>query len=127
MTVPSLLAGLALSPTAAARAFLPPGIPPETVSEAPHFSNLEAEPVGCVAVVTGRTAQDRSEKVVAAHMRVYDYAKATGLKMGPGALEMSMRYENADGTWVMQACRSLQALPESTGPEAADIAFKTIP
>lgn len=110
-----------------ARAFLPQGIDAKFVSEAPHIANLGAETVGCLPVVTTRHADDKSEKVITAHMAIYNFAKANGLKMGPGALEISESYETANGQWVLHACRALETLPSEVQAAGSGINFKTIP
>lgn len=101
--------------------FLPDGVAPEAVSPAPSVVVLGAEPVVCVAVSTGRQAIDMTEKIISAHNRAYSFAKDNGLKLGRGALEISARYEEPDGSWVTDACRSVQAHPGRSFPNALDI------
>jgi hypothetical protein len=112
---------------AGAAGFLPDGVAPEAVSEAPSVVSLGAEPVVCVAVITGRKAADRSDKIITAHNRGFLFAKANGLKLGRGALEISPRYQEPDGSWQTDACRSLQTLPGETYPDASDLKFYEVP
>lgn len=119
----------ASSPVSGALAvnFLQEGAAPETVSQEPGFVSLGAEAVICVAVTTGRTAPDRSDKIIAAHNRAYYFAKDNGLQLGRGALEISAHYEEADGSWATDACRSLHALPAQTFAAAPDLEFYEVP
>lgn len=126
-SIATAIASLALAADVSAAGFLPDGVVPEAVSEAPSVVMLGAEPVTCVAVTTGRKAADMSDKIITAHNRGYNFAKEKGLKLGRGALEISARYQEADGAWVTQACRSLAALPGQSFPEAPDLKFYAVP
>lgn len=112
---------------AGAVSFLPQGVAPEAVSEAPAVVSLDREAVVCITVKTGRKAADMSDKIIAAHNREYLFAKEKGLKLGRGALEISARYSEPDGSWLTDACRSLLALPEQSYPEAPDLKFYAVP
>ena len=107
--------------------FLPAGTKPEAVPESPGIVSLAAEPVLCVAVETGRTAPDRSDKIIAAHNRGYHFAKANGLVLRRGALEISAAYEENGDVWRTDACRAIEKLPEKADPDASDLKFYAVP
>jgi hypothetical protein len=107
--------------------FLPEGVAPEAVSEEPTLVALGAEAVVCIALKTGRNAVDLSEKIITAHNREYFFAMENDLKLGRGALEISAHYEEPDGSWATEACRSLHALPARSYPDAPDLKFYEVP
>lgn len=121
------VAALMVSEHTWANGFLPEGVGFETVPSDPRVISLGAESVACIAVTTSRTAADMSEKIVLAHNRIYYFAKENELKLGRGALEISARYQELDGSWFTDACRSLQAPPREDFPHSLDIRIYEVP
>lgn len=120
-------ASLAVVCGPAVAGFLPKDVAPESVSETPSLVSLDAEPVVCIRVKTARKAPDMSDKIIAAHNREFLFARDNGIKLSRGALEISPRYQEPDGTWLTQACRNLQAPPPRAYPEAPDLSFFEVP
>lgn len=120
------LAMVAAGPAQAGE-MLAPGVSEDTLSPEPALVTLAPQAVAYVRLKTVRNTPVSRDLISSTFKRIWAFARRHGLKIVGSPMEIMDAYEQAEGSWIVDAAIPVDAVPREALADAGDIVFARLP
>lgn len=122
----AMAVAMAAAGPARAGEMLAPGVSEDTLSSEPALVTLAPQAVAYVRLKTVRNTPESRDLISWTFKRVWAFARRHGVMIVGSPMEIMDAYEQADGSWIVDAAIPVDAVREGLA-DAGDIVFARLP